>query len=70
MPRSVFWSRRTPSNAGRYWYRETPADNPASVELFRENGRLYAIPPGHVMPVPVGEIRGEWSEDILGPPAG
>ena len=70
MRRSVFWSPRKPTRAGRYWFRETPADNPVSLEVFNEGGRLHAIPPTHVLPVPVSEIDGEWSEDILGPPAG
>jgi hypothetical protein len=69
MKRSVFWSRRKPSASGRYWFRETPSENPVSLEVFRENGMLYAIPPTQVMPIPVSEIYGEWSEDLLGPPA-
>lgn len=69
MGRSVFWSKRRPSQAGRFWFRETSMDNPVSLEVFRESGRLYAIPPTHVLPVPVSEIEGEWSEDILGPPS-
>ncbi len=68
MKRSVFWSRRNPTRAGRYWFRETPTDNAVSLEVFSEGGRLQAMPPTHVLPVPVGEIDGEWSEDILGPP--
>ncbi|EDY16001.1 hypothetical protein CfE428DRAFT_6468 [Chthoniobacter flavus Ellin428] len=69
MGRSVFWSTRKPSDVGRFWFRETPTDNPVSLEVFREDGRLYAIPPTHVLPVPISEIEGEWSEDILGPPS-
>jgi hypothetical protein len=68
MSRAVFWSRKKPAQAGRYWFRETPTDNPVSLEIFLENGQLHAIPPTHVLPVPVSEIEGEWSEDILGPP--
>ena len=68
MGRAVFWSRKKPSQPGRFWFRETPVDNPVSLEVFRENGLLCAIPPTHVLPVPVSEIEGEWSEDILGPP--
>lgn len=68
MSRSVFWTRRKPSQPGRFWFRETPTDNPVSLEVFREKAQLCAIPPTHVLPVPVSEIEGEWSEDILGPP--
>lgn len=68
MRRSVFWTRKNPTRAGRYWFRETPNDNPVSLEVFSEHGQLYATPPTHVLPVPVGEIEGEWSEDLLGPP--
>lgn len=68
MSRGAFWNRRKPITAGRYWFRETAADNAVSLEVFRQDGRLFAIPPNHVLPVPVGEIEGEWSEDLLGPP--
>lgn len=45
---------------GWYWLKPDDGGPILLIEVYRQNGMLYARQKGQLEPVPVRELRGEW----------